>query len=81
MSSKKVVIEKYAVVGNPIEHSKSPIIHGMFAQQTDDAISYDTLLSPLDEFSETVRKFQEEGGKGLNVTVPFKEKAWDLADE
>ena len=77
----KVIIEKYAVIGNPIEHSKSPIIHGMFAQQTDDAMSYDTILGPLDEFAETVAKFQQEGGKGLNVTVPFKEQAWTLADE
>jgi shikimate dehydrogenase len=77
----KVVIEPYAVIGNPIEHSKSPIIHGMFAQQTDDAMSYDAILSPLDEFVETVKKFQQQGGKGLNVTVPFKEQAWELADE
>ena len=77
----KVIIEKYAVIGNPIEHSKSPIIHGMFAQQTDDAMSYDTILGALDEFTETVKKFQQEGGKGLNVTVPFKEQAWELADE
>lgn len=81
MSNEKVVIDKYAVIGNPIEHSKSPIIHGMFAQQTEDAISYDTIMSPLDEFVETVKKFQAEGGKGLNVTVPFKEQAWELADE
>ncbi len=77
----KVIIEKYAVIGNPIEHSKSPIIHGMFAQQTDDAMSYDTILGPLEGFAETVIKFQQEGGKGLNVTVPFKEQAWKLADE
>jgi len=77
----KVIIEKYAVIGNPIEHSKSPIIHGLFAQQTDDAMSYDTILGPLEEFAETVAKFQQAGGKGLNVTVPFKEQAWNLADE
>lgn len=77
----KVVIDQYAVIGNPIEHSKSPIIHGMFAQQTDDALSYDTILSPLDGFVDTVKKFQQQGGKGLNVTVPFKEEAWKLADE
>jgi len=77
----KVIIEKYAVIGNPIEHSKSPIIHGMFAQQTEDAMSYDTILGPLEEFAETVAKFQQEDGKGLNVTVPFKEQAWELADE
>ncbi len=77
----KIIIDQYAVIGNPIEHSKSPIIHGMFAQQTDDAMSYDTVLSPLDEFAATVAQFQKQGGKGLNVTVPFKEQAWELADE
>ena len=76
----KVVIDKYAVIGNPIEHSKSPIIHGMFAQQTEDAMSYDTVLSPIDEFAESVAEFRKQGGKGLNVTVPFKEQAWELAD-
>ena len=77
----QVIIEKYAVIGNPIEHSKSPIIHGMFAQQSEDAISYDTILGPLDEFAATVKQFQSEGGKGLNVTVPFKVEAWELSDE
>jgi shikimate dehydrogenase len=53
----------------------------MFAQQTDDAMSYDAILSPLDGFVATVKEFQQQGGKGLNITVPFKEQAWELADE
>ncbi len=77
----KIVIDQYAVIGNPIEHSKSPIIHTMFAQQNNDAMHYDRILSPLDDFIATVKKFQQQGGKGLNVTVPFKEQAWELADE
>ncbi|HFC93113.1 MAG TPA: shikimate dehydrogenase [Leucothrix mucor] len=77
----KVAIDHYAVIGNPIAHSKSPLIHSMFAQQTNDAMSYNTVLSPLDEFAATVAEFQKQGGKGLNVTVPFKEQAWELADE
>ena len=78
---KTVIIEKYAVIGNPIEHSKSPLIHGMFAQQVDDAMSYDTLLGDLDAFEDNITTFKQQGGKGLNVTVPFKEQAWELADE
>jgi shikimate dehydrogenase len=77
----KVIIDKYGVIGNPVEHSKSPIIHAMFAQQANDAMSYDAILSPIDEFIITVTDFQKQGGKGLNITVPFKEQAWDLADE
>ena len=77
----KVIIDQYAVIGNPIKHSKSPIIHAMFAQQTNDAMSYNAILSPLDGFVNRVKEFQQQGGKGLNVTVPFKEQAWELADE
>lgn len=74
-------MDKYAVIGNPIEHSKSPQIHHMFAQQAEDDIMYEALLSPTDEFKETVEAFRNGGGMGLNVTVPFKQEAWELADE
>ncbi len=74
-------MDKYAVIGNPIEHSKSPQIHQYFAQQTGESIMYEALLSPLDEFKETVEAFRKGGGKGLNVTVPFKQDAFELADE
>jgi len=74
-------MDKYAVIGNPINHSKSPEIHHMFAQQAEDEIMYEALLSPIDEFEETVEAFRKGGGMGLNVTVPFKQKAWELADE
>ncbi|MBN7769908.1 shikimate dehydrogenase [Marinobacter daepoensis] len=69
----------YAVVGNPISHSKSPRIHSLFAQQTGEAVEYTAIQAPLDDFAGTVRHFFERGGKGLNVTVPFKEQAWTLA--
>ena len=74
-------MDKYAVIGNPINHSKSPEIHHMFAQQAEDEIIYEALLSPIDAFEETVEAFRQGGGMGLNVTVPFKQKAWELADE
>jgi shikimate dehydrogenase len=74
-------MDKYAVIGNPIEHSKSPEIHSAFAQQTGEAIEYGRILGKLDDFEGDVRHFLAEGGCGLNVTVPFKEQAWRLADE
>ncbi len=73
--------DRYAVIGNPIEHSKSPLIHTAFAQQTGESLSYDRLLGRLDHFEEDVRHFFSTGGRGLNVTVPFKEQAWALADQ
>lgn len=72
--------DRYAVIGNPIGHSKSPQIHAAFARQTGQDISYDRLLAPLDAFEETLRRFFHDGGQGLNVTVPFKREAWDLVD-
>ncbi len=74
-------MDKYAVIGNPIGHSKSPQIHQMFAQQTGEDIMYEALLSPVDEFKQTLEAFRSGGGKGLNVTVPFKQEAFDLADK
>lgn len=71
--------ELYAVVGNPISHSKSPRIHSLFASQTGEPVEYTAIQAPLEDFAGTVRKFFERGGKGLNVTVPFKEQAWELA--
>jgi shikimate dehydrogenase len=74
-------MDKYAVIGNPIEHSKSPQIHRAFAEQTGEPVEYDRILGDVDDFPGDVRRFMSEGGLGLNVTVPFKEQAWRLADE
>ena len=73
-------MDYYAVFGNPIAHSKSPLIHRLFAEQTGENLSYDALLAPLDNFAGAVRAFFQQG-RGANITVPFKEQAWRLADE
>lgn len=73
--------DKYAVIGNPIAHSKSPEIHRKFAAQTGQDLSYEKILGDMECFSCDAKDFFAAGGKGLNVTVPFKEKAWRMADE
>ena len=70
--------DKYAVIGNPIAHSKSPLIHAAFAKQTKQNISYEAVLAPLDGFKATVQDLINQGFKGANVTVPFKFEAFDL---
>jgi shikimate dehydrogenase len=72
-------MDRYAVIGNPVAHSKSPQIHAAFAHATGQAMSYERLLAPLDAFNATVDAFAARGGKGLNVTVPFKLQAFALA--
>ncbi len=73
-------MDLYAVVGNPIEHSLSPRIHKMFAEQTDQDIQYESKLLDIDRFDQQVKELQQAGYKGINVTVPFKHQAWELAD-
>ncbi|MDQ9130117.1 shikimate dehydrogenase [Serratia fonticola] len=74
-------MEKFAVFGNPIAHSKSPRIHALFAQQTGIEHPYGTVLAPLDGFVPTLQRFIAVGGQGANVTVPFKECAYEAASE
>jgi shikimate dehydrogenase len=64
--------DQYVVIGNPVEHSKSPWIHAKFAEQTGEPIEYGRILGPLNGFADTVRAFIAAGGRGMNVTVPFK---------
>ncbi|HEX3141120.1 MAG TPA: shikimate dehydrogenase [Rhizobacter sp.] len=72
-------MDRYVVAGNPVEHSQSPFIHALFAEQTRQAMNYDRLLCPLDGFAESVKAFAAAGGRGCNVTVPFKLDAFALA--
>ena len=73
-------MDRYAVIGNPVAHSKSPAIHSRFAEQTGQAMRYDTWLAPLGEFERSAREFFANAA-GANVTVPFKEDAFRFADE
>ena len=73
-------VDVYAVAGNPIAHSKSPAIHRRFAEQTGQAMHYGTLMPQLGEFAKAAKAFFATGGKGMNVTVPFKLDAQALAD-
>ena len=71
--------DRYAVIGNPVAHSKSPWIHARFAAATGQEIEYGRLEAPLDGFAAAVDAFRAAGGKGLNVTLPFKQAAFRYA--
>jgi shikimate dehydrogenase len=73
--------DTYAVFGNPIGHSLSPKIHAAFARQTGQVLDYRAQLVPVDGFAQALDEFQQAGGKGLNVTVPFKQNAWAAMDQ
>lgn len=74
-----MMVDKYAVIGNPIAHSKSPLIHADFALQTGQAMTYEAILAPVGGFDATVKELMAKGYKGLNVTVPFKFEALQFA--
>lgn len=73
-------MDKYIVVGNPIAQSKSPDIHALFAEQTKQNMEYDRLLVADGDFEHTIKAFFKRGGKGLNITAPFKGDAFEFAD-
>lgn len=72
-------MDRYAVIGNPVSHSLSPAIHSHFARQTGESLLYSALLAPLDDFAGTARRFFADGGRGANVTLPFKLEAFRFA--
>ena len=72
---------KYAVMGNPISHSLSPTIHQRFAKQTGITLTYEKIQSDLAHFEHQVTEFFTQGGKGLNITLPFKPRAFAMAQE
>ena len=78
-STLDLCLDRYAVLGNPVAHSRSPFIHAAFAAQTGQALEYGRLLCPLEGFADAVRTFAVSGARGCNVTVPFKLTARRLA--
>lgn len=75
------LMDLYAVMGNPINHSKSPSIHTQFAEQTKQDLIYSAMLVPIDGFNSAVSDFFKGQGRGLNITVPFKEEAYAYVNE
>lgn len=74
-------VDRYVVIGNPVAHSKSPMIHQAFAKNTGQMLEYERVLAPVDGFADTVQALRKQGVKGANVTVPFKLEAFQLADQ
>lgn len=74
-------MDRYAVIGNPIAHSKSPRIHAEFARQTGQEMLYEAIFAPTDGFAAAAGRFRDAGGRGMNVTAPFKLDAHDFADD
>jgi len=72
--------DRYAVFGNPINHSKSPDIHKAFAVNTAQDLTYEAVCVPEDSFSDYVADFLSGSGRGLNITIPFKQDAWELSE-
>jgi shikimate dehydrogenase len=81
MIKNEVPPDRYALVGHPVEHSRSPLIHSLFARQTGENTSYELIDAEPESFEIAVRDFGAAGGKGMNVTVPHKEAAYALVDE
>jgi shikimate dehydrogenase len=81
MGANQAKPDRYAVIGHPIEHSRSPVIHQLFARQTGENLSYEAIDVPTDAFETAVRGFGAAGGRGLNVTVPHKRAGFGLCDE
>jgi shikimate dehydrogenase len=72
--------DRYAVIGRPINHTKSPLIHGLFAEVTGQDLAYGAIEGSLEDFAGDVQRFRDSGGRGMNITAPFKLQAYELAD-
>jgi shikimate dehydrogenase len=81
MTQRQAEADRYALVGHPVHHSRSPLIHQLFARQTGEDVSYELIDANAAQFEVAVKGFRAAGGKGLNVTVPHKEAAYQLADD
>ncbi|MEN7343128.1 MAG: shikimate dehydrogenase [Pseudomonadota bacterium] len=81
MSEQTALLDRYGLIGYPVAHSKSPIIHRLFADQTDQSMTYELFAAKPDDLESTVRSFQRNGGRGLNITVPHKANVTRLVDE
>lgn len=81
MTNETAILDRYAVIGYPVSHSRSPIIHQQFADQTQQALSYELLETHPNDLEKKIRGFQRAGGKGLNVTAPHKTSVTRLVDE
>jgi len=79
VTSTRAALDRYAVMGNPVAHSKSPRIHALFAGQTGQRLTYEAIRVESGKLADAVGDFLAAGGKGLNITVPLKEEAWSLA--
>lgn len=77
----KITLTNYALMGNPVSHSKSPDIHHYFSKQTGIAMDYEAILVPLQGFRDALASFQKQAGRGLNITLPFKQQAFMLMDK
>jgi shikimate dehydrogenase len=75
------MIDRYALIGMPLGHTKSPLIHGEFARQTGQDLTYEAIEAPADGFAAAVDRFRAAGGRGINVTLPFKLEAFAYATE
>jgi len=73
-------MDRYAVIGHPIQHSKSPFIHARFAAQTREPVEYGAMDVAPGDFEQAVRSFFADGGRGLNITVPHKQRAWEMSE-
>ena len=73
--------DRYAIIGNPVAHSKSPEIHAEFARETRQNLSYERVLAPLDNFRQAINAWRNSGAAGANITLPFKLEAFEFATE